>query len=212
MIRFACPVCGKVLKAQDEWVGRRVGCPRCSQRVQIPSPTRHHTVLGKALADPSPAPSPVAETAVIAQPPDRISVQCPGCERMIQLQPHQLSMTLECARCGMQFVTGESPSAPSPLQSDPFAFADSALVPVATDVEPVAAAPVVSATADGPQARAGCLPTALAVAALLSVFCFGWRPCWRKARTGTGTPPLTSRTVTRSNRRSGWTTNLAAWG
>jgi DNA-directed RNA polymerase subunit RPC12/RpoP len=37
MIRFACPNCGKHLKAPEERAGQKVSCPRCSQRLLIPS-------------------------------------------------------------------------------------------------------------------------------------------------------------------------------
>jgi DNA-directed RNA polymerase subunit RPC12/RpoP len=40
MIRFQCPVCGKILKAEDQGAGRKANCPRCGQRLWIPPPVR----------------------------------------------------------------------------------------------------------------------------------------------------------------------------
>lgn len=36
--KFACPECGKNLKAGDEHVGRKVGCPYCKTPVMVPKP------------------------------------------------------------------------------------------------------------------------------------------------------------------------------
>lgn len=36
MIRFRCPTCRKVLKAPDDRAGRKIECPGCGQRLQIP--------------------------------------------------------------------------------------------------------------------------------------------------------------------------------
>jgi hypothetical protein len=36
--------------------------------------------------------------------PSTVAATCPGCGRTIQLQPHELSMLIECAKCGTRFV------------------------------------------------------------------------------------------------------------
>jgi hypothetical protein len=38
MIRFACPTCQKVIKAEERAMGRRAHCPRCSQTLIVPVP------------------------------------------------------------------------------------------------------------------------------------------------------------------------------
>ena len=55
MIRFACPTCQKVLKAPDEGAGRKVNCPKCSQRLIIPPPARQQTVFNQSTAPAPPA-------------------------------------------------------------------------------------------------------------------------------------------------------------
>jgi|GEM_PF-6643700 len=45
MIRFACPRCKSVLKAQDKLAGSKVACPKCQQRLLIPTPPPNKTVL-----------------------------------------------------------------------------------------------------------------------------------------------------------------------
>jgi DNA-directed RNA polymerase subunit RPC12/RpoP len=39
MVRFPCPTCGKMLRAQEEKVGRSGVCPRCGDRVVTPGDT-----------------------------------------------------------------------------------------------------------------------------------------------------------------------------
>jgi Zn finger protein HypA/HybF involved in hydrogenase expression len=48
MIRFACPVCHAVLSVDGNRAGRKAPCPKCGQRLQIPS-SPQKTVLGKPL-------------------------------------------------------------------------------------------------------------------------------------------------------------------
>ncbi len=76
MIRFQCPTCQKVLKAPDEGTGRKINCPKCGQRLQIPPPiqAQNKTVLGQSLPEP-PAPEKLDEPeelipfAALASPP-----------------------------------------------------------------------------------------------------------------------------------------------
>jgi hypothetical protein len=55
MIRFACPTCGKVLKAPDRASGQKLPCPRCGQRLQVPPPVQplapNKTVLGELVPE-----------------------------------------------------------------------------------------------------------------------------------------------------------------
>jgi len=54
MVRFACPVCNAVIKARGRnAVGRKVNCPKCGQRLEIPPPLRG-TILAKPLPSVSP--------------------------------------------------------------------------------------------------------------------------------------------------------------
>jgi hypothetical protein len=91
MIRFACPVCQKILKAPDNTTGRKTGCPRCGQRLQVPAPlapTAGKTVLGRPLADGVPGsgattaemPCPRCRTPLAVQPGWQGPVTCPYCQ------------------------------------------------------------------------------------------------------------------------------------
>ena len=101
-IRFACPTCHSVQQAADHQAGTKLPCTKCGQRLLVPGtpPAQEKTVLGEMLP---PAPPPV---------PTTISAPCPGCERVIQVQPNEVALTFECARCGTKFVPsgGRSPS------------------------------------------------------------------------------------------------------
>lgn len=47
MIRFSCPVCSAVLSVSDDAAGKKGSCPKCRQRLQVPSLSpRNQTMLG----------------------------------------------------------------------------------------------------------------------------------------------------------------------
>jgi len=48
VIRFRCSKCDKRIKAFARRAGRKTACPRCGQRLLIPSPARNRTLLGEA--------------------------------------------------------------------------------------------------------------------------------------------------------------------
>jgi hypothetical protein len=53
MIRFACPACRSVLEAPNHKAGKKLACPKCAQRIQIPGAAkpkaRNVTVLGSLV-------------------------------------------------------------------------------------------------------------------------------------------------------------------
>lgn len=49
MIRFACPSCAAEYRVKDECAGRKTVCPRCKQRIQVPTPPRRKTMLGRII-------------------------------------------------------------------------------------------------------------------------------------------------------------------
>jgi DNA-directed RNA polymerase subunit RPC12/RpoP len=65
VIRFACPTCRKPLKVEDEGAGRKISCPRCGQRILVPSPdpppskpaAGNPTVLGALEEEAPPKPA-----------------------------------------------------------------------------------------------------------------------------------------------------------
>ena len=59
-IRFACPACNAVIKAPADKVGRKVNCPKCGQRLQIPPPPKERTVVAKPLPAKEPGHTPAA--------------------------------------------------------------------------------------------------------------------------------------------------------
>jgi DNA-directed RNA polymerase subunit RPC12/RpoP len=85
MIRFVCPHCQKKIKVAPEGAGRTISCPRCRNRLVVPSPTED-----------KPAP-----------PTGQVLFHCPGCGRAILLQPDDLNQKLKCSVCGTHFVPAE---------------------------------------------------------------------------------------------------------
>lgn len=57
-IRFACPNCGRVSRADDNWAGRKARCPGCQQLIQVPAASN----VGDEA--PTPAASDPAKTVV----------------------------------------------------------------------------------------------------------------------------------------------------
>jgi DNA-directed RNA polymerase subunit RPC12/RpoP len=113
MIRFACPACGKHLKIADRGAGLKVPCPGCGQRLLVPSPAtpagRDKTALGAPLPPgerSTPAAAAPAEPAA-KWPAGTVPATCPGCGRVIPLQPHELSWIIECPRCSTWFDPSE---------------------------------------------------------------------------------------------------------
>jgi DNA-directed RNA polymerase subunit RPC12/RpoP len=171
MIRFQCPNCLKVLKAPDNGVGKKVHCPRCRQRLLVPSvpvQPRDETMLGRpilgSVAPPMPQPD-VELLAAVPPPGQVVLVSCPGCGRAIQVQPQELSMGIECPQCGARFV----PTNPTPMRLPRSqAGADAPLEEVVEEEV------VEQRRRRQGKRQSTALPTTLAVTALLSVFwlCF----------------------------------------
>jgi hypothetical protein len=97
MIRFACPTCGKHLKAADRGSGMKVSCTRCGQHLQIPA---------------APAPAPGARPPDATPLPRQVRANCPGCGREIRLAVGELGTLIECARCCTRFVPAGPVAAP----------------------------------------------------------------------------------------------------
>ena len=66
MPSFCCPVCNHAMRANDSDAGRKLPCPACGQRLQIPgAPPINRTVLGKIKA---PATSPSPDSLIVETP------------------------------------------------------------------------------------------------------------------------------------------------
>jgi len=68
MLKFRCPNCAQKLKVQDDRAGRTAKCPRCKERITIPSPAPSEPVpleLEDELRLAPPPPSTVAPDALL---------------------------------------------------------------------------------------------------------------------------------------------------
>jgi hypothetical protein len=148
-VRVLCPGCQAGIRVPAAMVGKRVSCPKC-----------HHAF--EAGPDGAMAP----DSPSIPPPPraGTVTATCPGCGRAIPLQPHELSLTIECARCNTWFVpAGLPPPVRREQPSDAGGFHSPCEPGVAGSSDPFAG---MRSPSGGPIR----LPTALAIAALLSVF------------------------------------------
>lgn len=72
MLSFSCQHCGKKLKAPAKAKGKRVKCPKCQEKVTIPSSSSRTTSATKAKQLPKPAVSKPAEDPIpSSEPPKR---------------------------------------------------------------------------------------------------------------------------------------------
>jgi hypothetical protein len=78
MIRFACPACKAVLECPDDEAGCKMACPKCSQRLQIPTPPPDKTRLAPLVEHvPDPASRSGASGPAPAPDPNSIPVLTP---------------------------------------------------------------------------------------------------------------------------------------
>lgn len=101
MIRFSCPGCERVVEVADDEAGRKMNCPTCGQRRQVPAPNR--TVLGKLEAHAEEPARPKPKLAVRGE--DLVPVEdCPECGKALQVPEEDVGRRVECPRCGEWFV------------------------------------------------------------------------------------------------------------
>jgi S1-C subfamily serine protease len=70
MIQFSCPPCKKVLKVAPEHGGKKLSCPGCGQRLQVPAamPARNKTILGSSLPETASHSATASSRPAAAQP------------------------------------------------------------------------------------------------------------------------------------------------
>src|SRR5215469_9127653 len=109
MIRFACPACGKLLRAPDEAVGRQTPCTRCGQRLMIlpPGPSQEKTTLRKVVprssAVPGRAPAKLS-VDVPAEPSETAAPEWEGQGRQRRLWPLLVSVAVVLVTCLVVFL------------------------------------------------------------------------------------------------------------
>jgi DNA-directed RNA polymerase subunit RPC12/RpoP len=120
MIRFQCPACQKKLKAPGNAVGRKVDCPGCGQRLQVPQPA------------PLAARQPNAKHAAARRVPatnQKPLCFCSGCGQAVtdndllpgiawweQDSGDPATKRAKCPRCGVVFDVAAASSAPAPTR------------------------------------------------------------------------------------------------
>jgi hypothetical protein len=117
MIRFSCPACKCVLESPDHKAKLKINCPKCGQRLQIPSPANktvlgvplqpNKTVLGAPLEEQSPigpawmtnppaVQRPLAMSDVLSTPADAFPLD----ELEVLQTPRKSSREKYCHECG----------------------------------------------------------------------------------------------------------------
>jgi DNA-directed RNA polymerase subunit M/transcription elongation factor TFIIS len=103
VIRFSCPSCERVIEVGDEDAGRKMSCPTCGQRLEVPSPAR--TVLGKPEPRAEPQPEKPRRAKRVEPDEDLVAIEdCPECGKALQVEEDDIGHRVECVRCGHRFV------------------------------------------------------------------------------------------------------------
>jgi DNA-directed RNA polymerase subunit RPC12/RpoP len=90
MIAYSCPKCRSFLTAHDEDAGKKLACPSCGQRLQIPPPPPpNKTVLGKLEEFDTPARTVLGNLEDFGSAPQAESTTAtrPATMRALNLEP-----------------------------------------------------------------------------------------------------------------------------
>lgn len=75
MIRFSCPACRAVLEVADSGAASKLPCPKCGQRLQVPTPPPNKTILAPLVSH---QPGVPAAPTAIPLPPTASSIAAPA--------------------------------------------------------------------------------------------------------------------------------------
>lgn len=123
MIRFACPMCGKHIKASEADEGKTGKCPRCGEQVRISGPRDTLPTLTSEAPTASPPPKPpitpepgpMVATPAPSSPAGEI-ILCYACRRKVA------DNAATCPKCGaVQSAAGREKGRKLKKQSDLFA-------------------------------------------------------------------------------------------
>jgi Zn-finger nucleic acid-binding protein len=131
-IRFACPKCKSVIKANEDRAGTKIKCPKCGQALEVPRP-REEVMMGQLLTPASGvSPSKLGRPATF-------QFLCPICQSAVQAPPGSHGSWTNCPRCqGAVHV----PLPDGSYMLDPARFVEPApAVPVPVHVQPPAPQP-----------------------------------------------------------------------
>jgi DNA-directed RNA polymerase subunit RPC12/RpoP len=110
MVRYLCPMCKKVLTANDAEAGGKLDCPQCGQRLEVPAPPLNKTILGEIQEGPEAAGTEPRQGAFATPPPIRsaateniptaIPVDPPGAQDKLGGDGSGIGRLMPCPACG----------------------------------------------------------------------------------------------------------------
>lgn len=101
MILFACPRCETKLNAKPDQAGNKFSCPKCGQRLQVPSPPPDCTVIGRQETARSQPQTFVPATQSIAPTP-LVTFLCPNCQGTLNAPQDKVGAFSKCPLCSFQ--------------------------------------------------------------------------------------------------------------
>jgi TM2 domain-containing membrane protein YozV/DNA-directed RNA polymerase subunit M/transcription elongation factor TFIIS len=104
VIRFSCPACNRVVEVSDEDGGRKMNCPGCGQRLEVPAPDK--AVLGKLEPGGGGPESARPRLSATAEADKGLAAidDCPECGKALQVPEEDVGRRVACPRCAHVFV------------------------------------------------------------------------------------------------------------
>ena len=106
MPKFACDACDTRVKVPDQYIGKRVKCPGCSQALLVPGEVE--TADGEDL-DLSALDSMAGGAAAAAPGPKRLrnlALRCGACSKTIKVPENRMGAAFTCPKCRTRLMVG----------------------------------------------------------------------------------------------------------
>jgi DNA-directed RNA polymerase subunit RPC12/RpoP len=110
---FACPGCGKEIKAEEEWIGQAAECPFCLATVVVSKPA---TTAKKAEKKPIINFANATTKDIWKYAGKTFPQMCPKCHNVVSVEFLSQGMEVECPGCKHSFTAQRQSAAPGKIE------------------------------------------------------------------------------------------------
>jgi hypothetical protein len=135
-MRFNCPTCSQLMECNDGMAGMKAICPKCAQKVLIPTPAPIPTPTPKTTLGKIETNAPIDMS--VGSDDKKTKCICPHCSTPISVSVKQAGQTLTCVSCNGLF---RAPGPPSQAVPIPPASIQAYAPPLTKAVPPAASFP-----------------------------------------------------------------------